>query len=79
MHGMDWTVEYPRRPQPSQTYTSNWSEEIMSLSVIRFAAPYDMRQSRSISPNVNYAHVHTHEVGPYQGEDHHLENAYSRC
>lgn len=51
----------------------------MSLSVIRFAAPYDMRQSRSISPNVNYAHVHTHEVGPYQGEDHHLENAYSRC
>ena len=53
--GTRWrlTVEYPRRPQYSHTWTSNWSDEIISRSVIKLAAPYDIRQSRSISPEAS--------------------------
>ena len=41
---------YPIRPQSSQAFTSNLSEEIMSRSKSSWVAPYPIRQSLSISP-----------------------------
>ena len=51
LNSAELAVAYPSRPQSSHTCASNWSDDIISLSVIRLAAPYDMRQSRSISPD----------------------------
>ena len=42
---------YPIRPQSSQAFTSNLSEDIMSRSNSSWVAPYPIRQSLSISPS----------------------------
>lgn len=42
--------EYAKRPHVLQTSTSNASDDIIKRSIINMLAPYEIRQSRSISP-----------------------------
>jgi hypothetical protein len=46
---------YPNNPQPSHTLAVNASDDIMSLSMIKLDAPYPIKQSRSISPMIQWS------------------------
>lgn len=57
MNPLSPSPSYPNNPQPSHTLAVNASDDIMSLSMIKFDAPYPIRQSRSISPMIQYGQV----------------------
>ena len=50
LHVRTYVPSYPNNPQPSQTFAVKASEDIIRRSMMRFDAPYPMRQSLSISP-----------------------------